>query len=332
MPVNIVIVGLGRIGASIGLALAKYPEKVVRIGHDKLPEVVQKAKKLGAIDKIEYNLPDAARGADVVLLCLPMDQIEETLQVIREDLREDVVVMDTSPVKAPVVAWFKKHIAPGRHLVGLVPSISALHFEDIGSGVGAASNTLFLKTTIGIVSPPGTPGAAIKLAADLSEMLGAEPVFMDMGEADSLMTAVHILPQFLAASLVNTTVNQPGWPEGRKLASLAFANASRLLVQQDAPEALAASAVENSANTLRLLDLAIAALQSMREAVARRDSKLLTENVEQARLGRIHWADERQAADWASEQLGKQEKPKAGDFWRRLFGAGTGSGRNSRPG
>lgn len=332
MPVNIVIIGLGRVGTSIGLALAKYPEKIVRIGHDKSPETVQKAKKLGAIDRVEFNLPNAAREADVVLLCLPTDQVEETLQIIREDLREDIVVLDTSPVKAPVAAWFKKHIAPGRHLVGLVPSISALHIDERKAGIGAASETLFLKTVIGVVTPPGTPGAAIKLAADLCEMIGAEPIFMDMGEADSLMTAVHLLPQFLAASLVNVTINQPGWPEGRKLASQAFANTSLPLLQQDEPHALATASVENSQDTLRLLDAIIASLQALRDDVARRDENHLAQSMEQAREGRAHWADERQSADWASEQLGKREKPQAGDFWRRLFGAGTGSGRNSRPG
>ena len=35
MPVQITIIGLGQIGASIGLALAAHKDKVTTVGHDK---------------------------------------------------------------------------------------------------------------------------------------------------------------------------------------------------------------------------------------------------------------------------------------------------------
>ncbi len=43
MTVQITIVGLGQIGASAGLALAAYKDQVATVGHDKSPQIAQRA-------------------------------------------------------------------------------------------------------------------------------------------------------------------------------------------------------------------------------------------------------------------------------------------------
>ena len=50
MKIQLTILGLGQIGTSIGLALAKYKDKILRIGHDKYRIAGNKAKDLDAID------------------------------------------------------------------------------------------------------------------------------------------------------------------------------------------------------------------------------------------------------------------------------------------
>ena len=72
----------------------------------------------------------------------------------------------------------------------------------------------------------GTPSEAIKLAADLSQLLGAEHLFIDPVELDSMMSATHLLPQLMAAALLNATVDQPGWREARMLTGRPFAEAT----------------------------------------------------------------------------------------------------------
>ena len=75
MAIQITIVGLGQIGASMGLALANRPELLRRVGHDRDLKTARQAEKLGALDRVEMNLPKAVRGADLVVLSLPVDQI-----------------------------------------------------------------------------------------------------------------------------------------------------------------------------------------------------------------------------------------------------------------
>ena len=54
---KIAIIGLGQIGASIGLGLRSKLKGVEIIGHDIEPTTAGKARKIGAVDKISYSLP-----------------------------------------------------------------------------------------------------------------------------------------------------------------------------------------------------------------------------------------------------------------------------------
>ena len=53
MAFQAAIVGLSKIGASIGLALADNAEKLQRVGHDKERRITSYAEKVGAVDRIE---------------------------------------------------------------------------------------------------------------------------------------------------------------------------------------------------------------------------------------------------------------------------------------
>ena len=54
MSVQITIIGLGQVGASIGLALAGQ-KNIKRVGHDKVYEISRQAQKAGAVDEIKIN-------------------------------------------------------------------------------------------------------------------------------------------------------------------------------------------------------------------------------------------------------------------------------------
>ncbi len=226
MAVQITIIGTGQIGASIGLALAEHKDMFFRVGHDKDIRVANRAKDLGAFDRVDGNLPNSVVNSAVIVLALPLDQIRETLKFIIPDLQEDAVIMDTAPVKSEVLVWFNEMLPPNRYYIGLAPVINPAYLETFDSGVEAAHADLFKNGMMAILSPQGVPSDAIKLATDFSHLLGAEHLFMDPVELDSMMAATHTLPQLLAAVLLNTTVDQPGWYEARKLAGRPYAAAT----------------------------------------------------------------------------------------------------------
>ena len=322
MTVNVAIVGMGQIGTSIGLALAEHKDKVHRIGLDKEPTRAQKAKSMGALDDISYNLPSMVADAGLVLLCIPFNEIESTLQVIAPDLREDAVLLDFSPVKAPVAGWFKEYVGQARHYVGMVPAINPAYLREEKIGHESAHADLFKKTIMGIVAPPGTAGAAVALATDLSALLGAAPLYMDMVEADSLMATAHLLPQLVSSSLLNATVDQPGWREGRQLAGRPYHAATSGEI--DMPTALLQASISNKAHIVRALDVMMASLKGLRDAIDSDDTEGMDMRLVASMAAREKWLSERSAGDWAGQELGRTETDNYGTMFQRLFGMGGG--------
>jgi prephenate dehydrogenase len=317
MTVQITIIGLGQIGTSIGLSLARHIDSIKRVGYDRALDVQNKAKSMGAFDEVKFNLPSAIEEADVVLLCIPMDQVEETLKLIAPDLRKDAVVMDFSPLKSAAHGWFKNLIPAGRYYIGLVPSTNPDVSETSGGGVYEAQANLFDNATIGIAAPPGTAAGALKLANDLVSMIGASSIFLDMLEADGMMMTTHIFPQIMSAALLNATVGQPGWVEARRFAGGAYAQVSGA-VGADSIEALTLALLSNPPGALSLFDNAIGALAHMREAVKTGDQADLQRRLALAFDDREKWLVERNRADWDMNPV-KSSLPKSGDAIRRFF-------------
>jgi prephenate dehydrogenase len=260
------------------------------------------------------------READLVLLALPIDQIRDTLAVIGEDLKEGAVVMDTGPVKEVVAAWAAEILPPERYYVGLTPVINPVYLHEVGSGVNAAHPDLFRNGLLSIVAPPRTPSEAIKLAADLTRLVGAMPLFADPLEMDGLMAATHTLPQLMAAALLDATVDQPGWREGRKVAGRSYAEVTSSITHPTEPATLRAAALFGGENVLRVLDSLIASLQSIRADIQAQDAKALDERLGRARRGREEWLKQRMAANWLEEELPPAETPTASEWFGRLLG------------
>jgi prephenate dehydrogenase len=325
MTVQITIIGTGQIGASIGLALGEHKDVFVRVGHDKDIRTANRAKDMGAFDRVDINLPNAVANASIVILALPLDQIRDTLKFIAPDLQEEAVVMDTAPVKSEVLQWAKELLPAKRYYIGLTPVLNPAYLDTPGSGVEAAHADLFKNGMMAILSPQGVPSEAIKLATDFSHLLGAEHLFMDPVELDSMMAATHILPQLIAAALLNTTVDQPGWYEARKLAGRPYAVATSAATQFGEASALSSQALNTHEHLVRWIDSLMENLYTLRQQLDSKDAEKLLEELARAKSGREKWLMERSRANWAAtESAPNISLPTAKDVFARMFTFGGG--------
>jgi prephenate dehydrogenase len=330
MTVKITIIGTGQIGSSIGLALGAQKDLFQRIGHDKDLKIANRAKALGAVDKVEPNLFNAIDDAAIVILALPLDQIHETLQLIAQDLKEDCVIMDTAPVKGEVFKWVMELLPHQRYYVGLVPVINPAYLHTPGLGVEAARADLFKDGMIAILTPGEVPSEAIKLATDFSHLLGAAHLFIDQLELDSMMSAVHILPQLVSVAVVNTSVDQPGWQDARKLTGRPYAAGTSALAQSGEVASLSSQAISTQEHLLRRMDTLIDYLSILRQQIAAGEVEKLQQDLEQAMQGHDKWLKERTAANWAVNEIGPTpELPTARQVFTRMFTFG--GGRKPKP-
>lgn len=318
MSVQITIIGLGQLGASVGMAVGRHKTLLHRVGHDKNFDTAREAQKKGAVDDVKFNLPASVREAKIVLLSLPLSEIRPTLEVIAPDLLEGTVVMDTAPVKGPVAAWAQELLPEGRYYVGLVPAVNPLYLHRIELGLEAAVEDLFEDGLMMVDTLPGSPEEAVRLATDFIHLLGAKPIFADRIETDGLMTKTHIVPQLAAAALLNAMVDQPGWDDARKLAGRPFAALTSALAYQDEFEALGEAALLNGENVVRVLDILIGSLQGMRNDISNGNRDQFFERLELATDGRRRWLAERLQADWLQGE--KPDMSQLPTFWDRMVG------------
>jgi prephenate dehydrogenase len=325
MTVQLTIIGLGQIGASIGLALANHGDKIIRTGSDIDRKAVQQAQKMGAVDKTVTNLNAAVRDADIVILALPLDQVREMLEATAPELKEGAVLMETAPAKAEVSKWVRDLLPQGRSYVGLTPVLNPRYLLNEGYGIAAAKADLFSDGMFGIVTPPQTNPQAVKLAVDLTNMMGADPLFIDLYEIDGVMVATHVLPQLMSIALLIATLDQPGWKEARKVAGRAFAEVTGPAAHLDDAEALLAAANLNRDNVVRKLDDIIAALQTLRLDIAEDDTGSLEERLKHAKAGVNQWWQDRGGGNWLAVELPKPETPPTStEVMGSLIGFGLG--------
>ncbi len=318
--VQVTILGLGQVGASIGLALGEHKDLVRRIGNDAEPKVAKRAEKIGAIDHVIFNLPSAVRQADLVILATPVDEIHEVLEAISQDLKEGAVIIDTSHVKEAVAKWAAELLPPERHFVAWTPTINPAYLHETVYGIDSAHADLFQNCLIFITTPPGAAAPAIKLASDLTTLIGGKPFFADQAEVDGLLATCTLLPELTAAALVNAVIDQPGWREGRKLAGRPFALATSPILDLEGTKTIAQAALANRENVVRVIDNLIASLASLRQAIQNDDAAGLQKQVQAALEDRETWIGQRKINDWASIESPPGSLPTVGDVLGRLIG------------
>lgn len=311
---QIAIVGLGLIGTSAGLALRRFQDKVTVIGHDRDPGNAGLAKKLGAVDRTEWNLISTVAAADRVLLALPVSELRDTLKAIAADLKPGCVLVDTATVKAPVMQWAAELLPPTVHFVGGHPIVVS---EQLGTA--GAKADLFDRKLFCLTLDVRTDDPAVRLATDVVEALGAQPYFLDPVEHDGLTAAVEHLPMVLAAALAAVTAASGSWQDMRKLAASQFYS-STLLAAEDG-KAVAANLGANREHVVRWLDTLLVELGEWRGRLAAGDDEKLASEAARSLTAGRKWLSAYTRGVWEEDESAP-ELPTARSAFRDLLGFG----------
>jgi prephenate dehydrogenase len=311
---QVTIIGLGLIGTSAGLALRRYADRVYVVGHDPDASLAGAAKKAGAVDRTDWNLIAAVSGADRILLALPPDQVRDTLKIIAGDLKQGCVVLDTADVKASVMAWAAEFLPAGVHFVGGHPILVLESLEP-----GAASADLFENKLFCLTPDVQTDAAAVQLAADLVQALGAKPFFLDAAEHDGMIAAVVHLPQLLAGALMDAASGSSGWKDMRKLAGSQFYTST--LITEGNGKSVVAGLVANREHVMLLLDELMARLDEWRQLLADDKEEAVAKAIDGGLAEGQKWMSAYLRGSW-DESQDTPPLPSSGTMFRDLFGFG----------
>ena len=318
MAFQAAIIGLNKIGGSLGLALAAYPGILTCVGYDEDPRIARAAAKQGAITKGYLTLHRCVQQSQVIILACPIDDLEENLQLIAAHAPKGAVVIDTSSNKTQVTEWAQEILPDDMHFMGWTLALNPEHLYEPAFGLDAARADLFADSLIGITDPPGTPESVLTLNIDLVSLLDAKPYLVDSVEADGWIAMVHQLPRLTALALLLATIDSPGWAEARKLAGPDFAQATLPILNLSDREELGLGLSLNKTNLLRLIDDLSAALGRVRAHLEEENTITLKKDIAHAIDQRLLWFERRRLGNWAasqsSEMLDRARSPLLGSW------------------
>lgn len=316
MAIEILLMGLDEINASIGLALAEAKVEATRVGYDPIRERANAALKIGAVDRIVLKPTKVAGTADLVILSLPTDEAHETLESLGQKLKPGALLLDLCSLKSHGLAWAAESLPEGRHYVAATPVIASLE----ASAGAQPSPDLLREGVFALVIPPDTPENVFNFTNELVETVGANPFFVEAYEADAALVASDGLPALLATALTRAVVGSPGWRELQRLAGRAYADKA-YLSQTQTNRALGAILTHNRETTLARMDAILAELRMLRELIAQGETEKLIDLFVDADETHNTWLSARARGDLGMPDFKPPDLPRHNPF-QRFFGFG----------
>jgi len=195
---QVTIVGLGLLGGSVGLAVQANMPEVRVVGYDADAAVRAKARALGLAHSIAETSVEAARGADLVILCVPVGAMGPAAAALAEGLSPDVVISDVGSSKGSVARALADAL-PGHHIV---PAHPVAGTERSGPDAGFA--TLFANRWCIVTPGEDADPAVVGRVVAFWEALGARVETMDADHHDKVLAVTSHLPHLIAYTIVGT--------------------------------------------------------------------------------------------------------------------------------
>lgn len=226
MSRKLAVLGTGLIGGSVALRARALGDRVAAYDHD--PATLERAAAIGALDEAAATPAAAVAGAQVVVVCLPVDAIAGCCAEIAPVLDDDAVVTDVGSAKAAVVAAAERIL--GERFVGGHPMAGSERH-----GIEAADGRLF-DDAWWILTPTATTSSrAYAAVSELVSALGAKPVAVDPLVHDALIANLSHVPQLAASALVDAAVSageEAGSEALLGLAGAGFRDVTRIAASQ----------------------------------------------------------------------------------------------------
>lgn len=266
---HVAIIGLGLLGGSIGLAVREHLPGVSSSGYDADPQVRVRARERKLADTIADSAVEAVRGADLVILCVPVGAMREAAHDIADALEPGAVVSDVGSSKQTISRSLAEAL-PGRCVIPAHPVAGTEH-----SGPDAGFATLFHQRWCIVTPPEGTDPARVLSLVAFWEALGAMVETMDAEHHDRVLAVTSHIPHLIAYTIVGTAseLEQVTRSEVIKYSAGGFRDFTRIAASD--PTMWRDVFLHNKEAVLEMLDRFLTDLAHMREAIRAGDGETM---------------------------------------------------------
>jgi len=263
---SVAIIGVGLMGGSIGLALRQrgLADEIVGIGHRATS--LREAESLGTVSRTTTDLRDGVSGAELVIICTPVDTIAEFALRTVQYSPPETLITDVGSTKSHLVADIENGWpnSTGTVFIGSHPLAGS---EKTGPQAARAD---LLEDRLVIVTPtPRTPAEPLASLERFWESLGARVARRTPEEHDEILAVTSHLPHVVASALAEVVpashlpFTAGGWRDTTRIASAD-------------PELWKQILLDNQHHVLKSLDKFGKVLAEFRAALADEDEQKLT--------------------------------------------------------
>ena len=195
---SVAIVGLGLIGSSIARAVHERLPDMRLTGFDLDPAVRERARALALVDRMANTAEEAARGADLIIFCVPVGAMAAAAEAVAPGLSSQALVSDVGSCKAFVAEELRRALPEAR----IVPAHPVAGTENSGPDAGFAS--LFQGRWCILTPDAGADPADVERLSAFWAGLGARVEVMDAAHHDVVLAVTSHLPHLIAFTIVGT--------------------------------------------------------------------------------------------------------------------------------
>lgn len=277
---RLVIVGVGLIGGSLGLAARERGLVGEVIGFGRTEANLRVAMARGIIDAYTFDPAEAARGADLLLLAVPVEATGSTAEKFVPFLQPGCIITDAGSTKERVVNIMERLLPSTLPFVGAHPIAGTEH-----AGAAAAFATLFEQRLCVLTPTARTAATALARVRALWEGVGMRVELMDVVKHDQVLARVSHLPHLIAFSVMNALLEaRVAGLDLLAYAGSAFADLTR--VAASPVEMWRDICLSNREALLAALTEFEQALAQMKACVASGDGEALAAAIDRARAER----------------------------------------------
>ncbi|AXX98824.1 prephenate/arogenate dehydrogenase family protein [Profundibacter amoris] len=194
---RVALIGLGLIAGSMAHAMRRDGLAGEITGYARSEETRKVAAEIGLVDRVCDSAAEAVKGADLVVLCVPVGAMGGVAAEIAPHLDKGATVSDVGSVKRAVIEAVGPHIPDGVHFIPAHPLAGT---EKSGPRSGFAE--LFDNRWCLIVPVDGSDRAAIDRLESLWQGMGARTDEMEADHHDLVLAVTSHAPHLIAYTMV----------------------------------------------------------------------------------------------------------------------------------
>ena len=271
-------------GASLLMALRKKSPETKLAAWARREEAVCELRERGLVDIASTDPATAVRDAEMVVLCVPVDRMEEAARSISPLVQAETLVTDVGSTKERLCGRLEKVFSKHANFVGSHPMCGSE-----SSGLQAAQASLYEGALCVVCPTDSTRPDLPERAQRLWQSVGARTVIMSPAEHDAAAAVASHVPHVAAAALVGLVANEP--EACRSLCASGFRDTTR--IASGSPEIWSAILSENSNATCAALEKLEGILAGYRRAISSGDNNEILRMLREAAATRSKLAAEK---------------------------------------